>query len=350
MAASGAGRGGAAAGAADKIPPAPRIEAYHVEYWALPPHDIARGDLALLRMSRAEFLAALRLFLEGGLFLHAFYVADAVLTLPELKEFVLREVPKLPPPDKDEEVADEEMEEDADKLVERMRKAEESRANELWHFYYYDDPATELRSILARRLIRAGQYSAARPFLKPEAQGWLDEYVAQLDLAKRGASKAVQADAYWKAAQLMQEHGDELADYFDPVTMAQRTSGRVIVTGTTSDTELKEAEPERFVPTPAKAEQQRIKKHATPILRRRYSKYLATDLAWRAAALMPDNDDRTAARLNEAGTWLMNRDEAAADRFYQALERRCAKTELGKEATKRRWFVPIPEPEPEGEG
>ncbi len=48
-------------------------------------------------------------------------------------------------------------------------------------------------------------------------------------------------------------------------------------------------------------------------------------------------------RLNEIGSWLMNRDEAAADRFYQAIERRCAQTNLGKAAINRHWFVPLSE-------
>ena len=48
--------------------------------------------------------------------------------------------------------------------------------------------------------------------------------------------------------------------------------------------------------------------------------------------------------LNLAGRWLATRDPSAADHFYQALESRCAETELGRQATARRWFVDITDP------
>ena len=54
---------------------------------------------------------------------------------------------------------------------------------------------------------------------------------------------------------------------------------------------------------------------------------------------MPDNDEQTAVVLNTSGSWLKKGDDKAADRFYQAIERRCPKTEIGKEAIKRHWFV-----------
>ena len=61
------------------------------------------------------------------------------------------------------------------------------------------------------------------------------------------------------------------------------------------------------------------------------------DLAWRAAKLMPDNDEATAKVLNTAGSWLKKNDDKAADRFYQAIERRCPKTKIGQEAIKRQF-------------
>ena len=63
------------------------MEAYYHPSYAIPPRDCAYGDLGLLRLSRAEFMGAFRLFLEGGLYSDAFYVADGVLTLEELKNF-----------------------------------------------------------------------------------------------------------------------------------------------------------------------------------------------------------------------------------------------------------------------
>jgi hypothetical protein len=276
-------------------------------------------------MSRAEFFSALRLFLEGGLYSDAFYVADGVLSIDELKQFLTREAATLPKPPASNET-----------------ETNGNAAEQPWHFYYYEDPARELRSILARRLIRAGRHAEARQWLEPEPREWLDEYVAHLERAKKaGTSKSEQSTAYWQAARVMLKHGDALADYFDPVAMAERMSGRVVETGPTPEIALKYGKPDKFIPPVAKAEQQRLKQNAAPLLRRYYSTYLAADLGWRSAALMPDNDEATAKRLNVIGSWLKNGDEAAADRFYQAIERRCAKTELGKEAIKRHWFIEV---------
>jgi hypothetical protein len=141
----------------------------------------------------------------------------------------------------------------------------------------------------------------------------------------------------------MVEHGDSLADFHDPLAIAARLSGKVIETGPLPVIAIKYSGRDDFVPPVSKSEKERLKKHAVPSIRRYYSVYLASDLGWRAAALLPDNDEKTAELLNTAGNWLKSRDDDAADRFYQAIERRCAKTELGKEAIKRHWFVPLSE-------
>lgn len=326
------------ASAVGKLPRDRRVEAYNIWEASIPPYDVAHGELGLLRLNRSEFTAALRMFLEGGLYSDAFYIADGVLTIDELKTFIAKETANLP---KVQGYWGAVYGEDATE--------EKTNADTPWHFYYYGDPARELRSILARRLIRSGRYKEARPYLDEKSQASLDEYVALLDRAKaKGVSKAEQAEALWKAAKLMLQHGDQLADYFDPVTMAERTSGREVSTDDSSVIAIKYGEPRKIVPPLASGEQQRLKKNAVPALRRYYSTYLAADLAWRSAALLPDQDEKTADRLNRAGSWLKDGDSAAADRFLQAIERRCWKTELGKEAMKKHWFVPVPE-EPEKE-
>jgi len=67
-------------------------------------------------------------------------------------------------------------------------------------------------------------------------------------------------------------------------------------------------------------------------------RYIAADLAWEAARLMPDDSPETADVLCEAGGWLKDRDPKAADRFYKALVRRCTQTPLGQAADEKRWF------------
>jgi hypothetical protein len=320
--------------AVEKLPTERRVEAYSIWPSAIPPRDSAYGDLALLRLNRSEFMEALRMFLEGGLYSDAFYLADGVLTIDELKTFLEKEGPKLPKVrDYPWEPADE-----------QTAKEEAGKPEPVWHFYYYNDPQKNLRGILASRLIRAGRYAEARPYLEMEAQGFLDELVAKLDQAKaKGASKAQQAEALWEAALLIREHGSDLADYFDPVTMAERTNGRTVDTSDSSVIAFVYEKPVKIVPPVSSGELQRLKKNAVPQLRRYYSTYLAADLGWRSAALMPDNDEKTAERLNQAGTWLKIGDDKAADRFIQAIERRCTKTEIGKQVLKKHWFVPVAE-------
>jgi len=106
-------------------------------------------------------------------------------------------------------------------------------------------------------------------------------------------------------------------------------------------------EPIKFVPPVTETEKKRLKSNITPALHRYHADYIAANLGWRSAQLMPDNDQRTAKVLNTAGSWLKNGDDKAADRFYQAIERRCAKTKIGQEAIKRHWFVDTPETQDE---
>jgi tetratricopeptide (TPR) repeat protein len=290
--------------AVEGIPEIAPIEAYSVGWTVLRPHQSALADLAVLRLGRAEFIAALRMFLAAGLTSDANYLADGVLTIEELKNFL--------------------------KTHEFPEPTEES-----------GDPAAELHQVLTSRLVRLGRYAEARPLMGEPAQELLDRYVAQLEIAKKkGASKAEQAAAYWQAAKIMWNQGSLLVDYFDPVTMARRSSGREIETGSYPEISIKYGEAEKNFPPLTKAERDRLKANSKPELRRHYSNYLAADLGMRSAALMPDNDEVTARRLNTIGGWLKNGDEQAADRFYQAIERRCPKTKIGAAAIKRHWFVP----------
>jgi hypothetical protein len=71
-----------------------------------------------------------------------------------------------------------------------------------------------------------------------------------------------------------------------------------------------------------------------------YPTYVAGALAWRAAELLPDEDDQTARILNTAGRWYSTSDKHHADLFYKALVRRCGTTALGRRADRIGWFAP----------
>lgn len=72
--------------------------------------------------------------------------------------------------------------------------------------------------------------------------------------------------------------------------------------------------------------------------RRWHYRYVAAELTWSAAELLPNETDETARVLGEAGSWLKARDLKNAERFYKALVRRRGTTDLGREAGRLHWF------------
>ncbi len=192
------------------------------------------------------------------------------------------------------------------------------------------------RLLLARRLVRENQGERASPYL-PEAQReTLAAYLTDVRLGFDSSCPAAErAEALWRAARLLRRHRLQLAgtalepDWaewggafeLDPV--ARRRLGVPLLEGGV------------FAPTPD--EQARIRKNPAPEKRFHY-RYLAAELAWWAASLMPDGDEATARVLIEAGGWLKARDPKAAEPFYQALVLRCGDTAPGREAKLRRWF------------
>ena len=66
---------------------------------------------------------------------------------------------------------------------------------------------------------------------------------------------------------------------------------------------------------------------------------IAGALAMRAAALLPNNTAELADVVNQAGRWVAGRDDKAANRYYEELKSRCPKTEIGRFAIARHWFV-----------
>ena len=80
------------------------------------------------------------------------------------------------------------------------------------------------------------------------------------------------------------------------------------------------------IPAVTSDEIRRVRLYAvSPNIRFHY-RYVAADLAWEAAKSLPANHPLLARLYNTAGQWISERDPKAADRFYQAMVRRCAKT------------------------
>lgn len=286
------------------------------DQWDLSVHNMGecvRGELGALYLGRRQYPEALDAFLRGGFWEDAAYVAERVLKPDELKAYVDR---NWPPPG-----------------AERAAKWPPGRVS----------TGESIRYLLARRLARVGHWADARQYFPPEWRPRFDAYArGVLDGRSKGRSQADRAAALWKAACIARYEGMELlgteiepdwsvhggsfgAEWLTPTATVRGERSPAPLTSSTAD------------------ERRRIRDHAPRPNTRFHYRYGAADLAWEAAALMPDQSEDTARVLALAGSWLKNRDPKAADRFYKALVHRCGKTALGKEADKLRWFPPVEE-------
>ncbi len=66
---------------------------------------------------------------------------------------------------------------------------------------------------------------------------------------------------------------------------------------------------------------------------------IAGALAIKAAALLPDNSEELADVVNQAGLWVKDRDDKTGNRYYQIIDRRCGKTNIGQADMAKHWFV-----------
>ena len=295
------------------------------EHW--PFANAASGDLGALQLEQARFTPALETLLKnaetdsddlGGLWDDAAFVAERVLSTDELKVFVDHQpVPSGTPQNGG------------------------------------DFPIVRLRYLLGRRLVREDQYTEAASYLKPPYDKVLAEYVNALQAgANEKPSKLERAKAWFKAAWLARYDGMEImgtegapdgfstgGDFEIPDLAKQQLTGvyQVIKYNDPSGEEKKTSVP--IILKPSKDELMRLAKTKTsPDLRFHY-RVVAGALAIKAAALMGDNTEELADVLNTAGSWVKDRDEKLGDRYYQMLKSRASKTNIGRKALAKHWFV-----------
>lgn len=269
-----------------------------------------QGELGVLQLHRRDYVTSLDCLLRGDYWMDAAYVAERVLTVDELKTYVDRQWPWKPA---------------------RERKEDEFSPPDLHE---------QIRYLLARRLTRADRFREATEYypqefarLHKERWRWFE---AGHD-AKRPAKE--RARALWEAAKLTRQQGLELIG--TEVEPDWAVYGGNFEVGVSVEGRWQQRT-NSVLPT-TKEELQRAVAHEVAPSARWHYRYQAADLAWQAAALMPDQSEETAKMLYEAGSWLKGNDPKAANRFYRALVLRCNKTELGRMAKKLRWFPPLDE-------
>lgn len=345
------------------------------------------GEFGVLKLARRQYAEALDALLQSGYWLDAAYVAERVLTLDELKQFVDQRWPAQSHP--------------VNKARADSSEAEEATpgAWEPWDGLSINE---RIRYLLARRLTRANRRSEARNYYPGKCRESFDKLSAALgeaDQADLGNEK--RARAYFEAARLTRKFGLELAgtelepdwrihggSFACGVTAGNRANSRTNNVLAASDDEIARAL--KHVPNP---DQRWHYRYTAPVLaingarllrdaempelssdeRARtlfdaarlihpFDRYASTAdvtpdrgnqallesfpssiLAWQAAQLMPNNSDATARVLCLGGSWIKDLDPQAADVFYKALVRRCRKTAIGAEADRRRWFPRLDE-------
>ncbi|AHF94367.1 hypothetical protein OPIT5_13315 [Opitutaceae bacterium TAV5] len=282
---------------------------------AAPYREQVLAELGRVRLSLGDASGSLRAWMDGGHWADAAYVAERVLPLDELRAFVdgyLR--PPLPVTGY------------GDWYWTPRRSMLSERP--------VDNPPQALRALLARRLARENKPEEAMRYFSADTRELYAGYIAQVRAGfDISLSATERADAFWRAARIIREHGMELigtelepdyaiwgGNYWQQNTVA----GRLALHGP-------------LAPPAAEREQTEDRNRKMPTKRFSY-RYRAADLAWWAASLLPNDDERTAEILTTAGGWLRWRDPSAANRFYQALVIRCGNTPAGRAATEKRWF------------
>ena len=273
------------------------------------------SELGSLYVSQAMYLQALDTLMHGGNWIDAAYIAERVLTPPELQHYVDINWPPEPP------VVGDSSETFGDLSAGK---------------------ATRIRYLLARRLTRLQQYDNARYYYPEECLNDFDTFVAALEKGNNPQLPDDQrADALWTAAWLARHRGMELMGTELAPDAFFYYKGNLRIRNAL-DVRVDALETNQFN-IPTQDEINRSQQHMASPFKRFHYRYIASDLAWEAAALMQNESPELARRLCLAGSWTKILAPKHADVFYKSLVLRCGTTDLGKEADKLRWFPKIPD-------
>ncbi|MDR1009648.1 MAG: hypothetical protein LBM04_00695 [Opitutaceae bacterium] len=274
---------------------------------------VAWADLGRVRMGTGKYAAALDALIKGGHWEDSAYIAERVLTLDELQQYVDAHCPEY----------------------------ESRAAKDRWGGRDEKTGHESTRHLLARRLARANKPELAQKYFPEDA---LKNYTAYIADVRKGFDNTLPTDAraaaFWRAAQNARANGMEMLgteltpDFFiwggsysyDAGGIPRARRGKLRLEGGPG------------APTPGELE--RVENAKVPGKRYHY-RYRAAELGWWAASLMPNDSDETARVLNLSGLWIKNHDPREANKFYRAIVIRCGNTALGKAAAAKNWFVEL---------
>jgi tetratricopeptide (TPR) repeat protein len=286
----------------------------------------ASAELGICALHLGDFPEALRHFLEAGFEEEADYVAECLLTTPELEAFV----------------------------------AQGMKTKGFGGRFGPD----HIRLLLASRLFRAGRLEEALEHTPDDLAPKARTFVLLCRLAERNdVAHRTRADAYWRAALIIGDIGERtLRSPFglnwtpDGYYRDQDSNWNVpydLLPHLRLNKKDKDEQVHRHLLIgPGKEEIRRINlwldAHILkPVRMERDARYATFDLALKAARLLPDNDPAGGMILQYAGSLLKYREPKAANPAYTLLVTHFKDTPYGAEALKRHWFArDRPEPDP----
>lgn len=231
------------------------------------------AEHGVLQLQRGDYLQAMTLLYQSrDYWLDTAYVAERVLTLDELQQFVSAHAPRAKTPTDHSDIQPVE---------------------------------NQLRALLARRLMRAGKVEQALAYFSDE-QSYLaaKHYQQALHDASTSWFDVDKAQALFNMAAITREHGMQLFGY-------ELAPDYAVFDGYY---ELWNAPVTEPLP---EDERLRVTRASDPSAKRFHYRYTAAALAGKAADLLPTNSQAFAATLCHASRWLLIRDAEAAAPYYQ---------------------------------
>ena len=266
-------------------------------YEAIKPQCRVEGEHGTLALSRGEYQQAMEHLYNAAseYWSDAAYVAERVLSVDELKAFVDAHAPRPSAAEK------------------------KSGGGQDGGYGLPESPASALRTLLARRLLRAERFDEALayfddPALHAKAQTYVD--------ARRAAThgdRIEQAQAWYAAAHAARFDGMDLLGYeLDPDY--QVYAGDFDLHGNaSSDAAAPLTRDDLAVPKEFSSKDEPVRVAATRAqpLQRFHYRYNAVDFAQKAADLLPARTQAFAAVLCHATSWLIDRDPPVAEQVYK---------------------------------
>ena len=271
------------------------------------------GERAIIQLSQEDFVQALHSLMQSGSWLDAAYVAERVLTVDELKAYVDDQWPELD---------------------------DSQQASYGYMSHELSKPALtdRLRRLLARRLLREQRWNESQRYFYPPYQNQAQRVGHSIRYGRDSSHPLEKrAEALWTAAFILRYDG--LALIATELAPDWKLYQGNLQPSPLTDERLDLGSWPMF--TPSQNEIDRVQASTLRVNERYHYRYVAANIAWEAAHLLPDEHPDTARMLCQAGTWLKIANPKAADRFFKALVNRCGTTRLGKRAAALNWFPPI---------